>query len=264
MKRIIHLSDLHFGWNETKLVETLTQMVQEQKPHLTVVSGDFVEHAAKAEFEQAAEFVRLLPEPRLLVPGNHDLPFYNLALRPIVGLHYFRKYITADMSPFYMDDEIAVAGIDTARIWPIRNGSMSLVQEGEIERRLCKLPSDIVRVLVTHHPFDLPGEYKARYLVHHGERALKRLACCLDLLLAGHMHIGASGRVADRFQTPNGSLIFSQAGTAISKRYKGERNSFNCIEIERPEIRITKYTWDADESAYDAAPSGAATFRVDA
>jgi hypothetical protein len=48
--------------------------------------------------------------------------------------------------------------------------------------------------------------------------------------------------------------VFSQAGTAISKRYKGERNSFNVIEIDRPHLRVQKYTWEADQSAYEARP----------
>ena len=143
-------------------------------------------------------------------------------------------------------------GVDTARIWPIRGGSISAMQVRDVEQRLCHLPPHITRVLVTHHPFDLPAEFKGRYLVKKGEAALERLACCLDLLLAGHMHVGASGRVADRFKTPNGALVFSQAGTAISKRYKGERNSFNVIEVDGPRLRLQKYSWDADQSAYEA------------
>ncbi len=227
-------------------------MVTDARPDLTVVSGDFAEHAARAEFEQAREFLRGLPQPTLTVPGNHDLPFYNFPRRITQGLRLYREYITTEMVPFFQDDEIAVLGINTARLWPIRGGSINALQVREVERRLCDVAPYLTRILVTHHPFDLPQEFGARYLVKHGKSALGKLACCLDVLLAGHMHVGASGRVADRFQTPNGSLIFSQAGTAISKRYKGERNSFNVIEVDRPRVRIVKYTWDADQSAYEA------------
>lgn len=254
MRRIVHLSDLHFGWNEAGLVSTLLALVAKAQPDLTVISGDFVEHATRAEFQQARDFITKLPKPLLMTPGNHDLPFYNLPLRVIQGLKLYKQYITPDLTPFYQDDEIAVMGIDTARVLHIRGGSISSLQVRQIEQRLCPLPRHITRVLVTHHPFDLPPEFKGRYLVKQGEAALERLASCLDLLLAGHMHVGASGRVADRFKTPNGALVFSQAGTAISKRYKGERNSFNVIEIEGRRIRVQKYTWDADESAYEARP----------
>ncbi len=254
MRRIVHLSDLHFGWNETGLVTTLCNIVTGARPDLTVVSGDFVEHATRAEFEQAGSFIEGLPKPVLMVPGNHDLPFYNFPLRVMQRLSLYHEYITAEHTPFYQDDEIAVMGVDTARIWPIRGGSISSRQVRDVESRLCGLPANLTRVLVTHHPFDLPPEFKDRYLVKNGEAALGRVARCLDLLLAGHMHIGASGHVADRFDTSNGSLVFSQAGTAISKRYKGERNSFNVIEIDRPHLRVQKYTWEADQSAYEARP----------
>jgi len=252
VRRIVHLSDLHFGWNESGLVETLASLVARARPDLTVLSGDFVEHATRAEFQQAKNFIASLPKPVLMVPGNHDLPFYNLPLRLIQRLSLYREYITPDLAPFFQDDEIAVMGIDTSRIWHIRGGSISPRQVRHVEERLCRLPRRLTRVLVTHHPFDLPPEFKGRYLVRQGEAALDRLACCLDLLLAGHMHVGASGCVADRFKTANGALVFSQAGTAISKRYKGERNSFNVIEVERPHLRVRKFTWDADQSAYDA------------
>lgn len=260
MRRIVHLSDLHFGWNEATLVESLCKVVTSAKPDLTVVSGDFVEHATRPEFEQARSFIAGLPKPLLMVPGNHDLPFYNFPLRVLTGLRLYREYITSQMTPYFQDDEIAVMGVDTARTWPIRGGSISSAQIGLVEERLCHLPKHLTRVLVTHHPFDLPAAFKGKYLVQHGGKALNRLACCLDLLLAGHMHVGASGRVADRFRTPNGALVFSQAGTAISKRYKGERNSFNVIEVDSPHLRIRKYTWDADGSAYDAQAGEALDF----
>ena len=262
MRRIVHLSDFHFGWNETRLVSTLCDIVTRARPHLTVLSGDFTEHATRAEFEQASAFIEGLPKPVLMVPGNHDLPFYNLALRAVQRLSLYRKYITADLAPFYQDDEIAVMGVDTARIWPIRGGSISSRQVRDVERRLCHLPPHLTRILVTHHPFDLPPEFKGRYLVKHAGPTLERLACCLDLLLAGHMHVAGSGHVADRFRTSNGALVFSQAGTAISKRYKGERNSFNVIEIDSPQIRVQKYMWDADESAYEAKPEGEMDFAM--
>ncbi len=263
MRRIVHLSDFHFGWSESALAGVLNSTIVGLKPDLTVLSGDFVEHATRSEFEQAHKFVEAVPNPKIMVPGNHDLPFYNYVKRVTQGLSLYREFITKDMMPFYQDEEIAVMGLDTARIWPIRGGSISSLQMAEVEQKLCKLPAGIIRILVTHHPFDLPDEYSARFLVQHSATALKRLACCLDVLLAGHMHIGASGKVADRFETPNGSLIFSQAGTAISKRYKGERNSLNVIDIERPHIRVQKYSWDSSGSAF-AAGSDLQEYSVDA
>lgn len=250
MRRIVHLSDLHFGWNERQLVETLCSKISELKPDLTIVSGDFVEHATRGEFKQAQQFLHSLPHPLITVPGNHDMPFYNFPKRLIQGLTMYRTYVSNELTQCFKDDELAVIGVNTARRLAIRGGTIRQLQVQEIEEYLCDVPPSVTRILVTHHPFDLPAEFDSRYLLRHGEAALERLACCLDLLLAGHMHVGESGRVADRFVTPNGSLIFCQAGTAISKRYKGERNSFNLIETKGPEIRIRKFSWDANASIY--------------
>ena len=264
MRRIVHLSDFHFGWSESSLAKVLCTTIASLKPDLTVLSGDFVEHATRNEFEEARKFVSSVPDPKIMVPGNHDLPFYNYWRRVTQGLSLYREFITDDLMPFYRDEEIAVMGVDTARVWPIRGGSINATQIAQVEKRMCHLPADITRVLVTHHPFDLPEHFSSRYLLNRGEKALTKLGCCLDVLLAGHMHIGASGKVADRFETPNGALIFSQAGTAISKRYKGERNSLNVIEIERPSIRVQKYSWDSGGSAFAAVPSALQEYSVNA
>ena len=264
MRRIVHLSDFHFGWSEPALAQVLCSTIANLKPDLTVLSGDFVEHATRSEFEEARKFVREVPGPRIMVPGNHDLPFYNYYRRVTQRLSLYREFITDDLMPFYRDEEIAVMGLDTARVWPIRGGSINLTQVAEVEKRFRHMPSEITRILVTHHPFDLPEQYSSRMLVKRGDKALTRLACHLDVLLAGHMHIGASGKVADRFETPNGALIFAQAGTAISKRYKGERNSLNVIEIDRPNIRVQKYSWDSGGSAFAAVPSEMQEYTVNA
>jgi 3',5'-cyclic AMP phosphodiesterase CpdA len=264
MRRIVHLSDFHFGWSESALAKVLSSTIVNLKPDLTILSGDFVEHATRAEFEEARKFVQSVPGPKIMVPGNHDLPFYNYARRVTQRLSLYREFITEDMAPFYLDDEIAVMGLNTARVWPVRGGSINALQITEVESRLSSLPAGVTRVLVTHHPFDLPEGYSRRFLVKRGAEALQRLAGGLDLLLAGHMHIGASGCVADRFDTPNGSLVFAQAGTAISKRYKGERNSLNVIEVDRPRIRVQKYSWDSGGSAFAAVPSELQEYTMDA
>jgi len=264
MRRIVHLSDFHFGWSESALAKVLCSTITDLKPDLTVLSGDFVEHATRAEFEEARRFVQSVPGPKIMVPGNHDLPFYNYARRVTQRLSLYREFITEDMAPFYRDDEIAVMGLNTARVWPVRGGSINAQQITEVAARFSTLPAGITRLLVTHHPFNLPEGYSHRFLVKRGAKALQQLACSLDVLLAGHMHIGASGHVADRFDTPNGSLIFAQAGTAISKRYKGERNSLNVIEVDRPLVRVQKYSWDSGGSAFAAEPSDLQEYTMDA
>ena len=94
MRRIVHLSDFHFGWSEPALAQVLCSTIANLKPDLTVLSGDFVEHATRSEFEEARKFVREVPGPKIMVPGNHDLPFYNYYRRVTQRLSLYREFIT--------------------------------------------------------------------------------------------------------------------------------------------------------------------------
>ena len=53
MPRLIHLSDLHFGAHDQKLVEAVEARVDEEKPDLVVVSGDFTQRARTEQFKEA-------------------------------------------------------------------------------------------------------------------------------------------------------------------------------------------------------------------
>ena len=56
-----------------------------------------------------------LPKPQLVVPGNHDIPLYDVISRFFMPLRNYRKIITTDLRPVYQDDELLVIGINTAR-----------------------------------------------------------------------------------------------------------------------------------------------------
>ena len=128
MRVLIHLSDMHFGRIAPEVVEPLIDAVWAARPHVVVVSGDFVQHGTRAEFLAAGSFLRRLPEPRITVPGNHDLPFRNIFRRFKVGLDLYREHINPELEPFFLDQEIAILGINTARSRLLRGGSISKQQ----------------------------------------------------------------------------------------------------------------------------------------
>ena len=251
MRRIVHISDLHFGNNDAALLRPLREAIQEIQPHLVVVCGDLVEHATAEEFRQAREFLDSLPYAQLVVPGNHDLPFYNLWSRAVVGLARYRRAITAETQPRFDDGELTVIGANTSRLWPIRGGSLSSQQLESLAEEFRAAPQDRMRILVTHHPFDLPQQQDRRLIVGHARRAICRLAPFVDILLAGHIHVSSTGSTATRYKTSGYAIAFVQAGTAVSRRDKGERNSFNAITVETTEKRksatVETWTWKLDE-----------------
>jgi 3',5'-cyclic AMP phosphodiesterase CpdA len=209
------------------------------KPDVVTVSGDLTQRARPQEFTQAREFLDALPKPQIVVPGNHDVPMHNVYARFSQALTAYRNYVVDDLEPFYRDDEVAILGINTTRSLTIKGGRINEKQIARVEERFCDLSGDIFKVLVTHHPFDLPEHYGEPMLVGRAAKAMARFARCgIDVLLAGHLHVSHSGPTALRYSDDGYSSIFVQAGTACSTRGRGEPNSFNVIRLARASIEI--------------------------
>src|SRR2546421_2446886 len=115
MRTLVHLSDLHFGRVDERLVEPLIAAVTEIDPDLVAVSGDLTQRARSHQFIEARAFLDALPQPQIVVPGNHDIPMHNVYARFFQPLDKYRRYITNELQPFYADEEIAVVGLNTAR-----------------------------------------------------------------------------------------------------------------------------------------------------
>lgn len=214
MRTIVHLSDLHFGRIDYALIEPLVATIHEMRPSVVAVSGDLTQRARSWQFEEARRFLDRLPTPQLIVPGNHDVPLHNVFARFLRPLDKYRFYITPDLEPFYADSEIAIAGINTARSLTRKNGRINENQIGRVRERLCSLGDEVTKIVVTHHPFDLPEGIGENELVGRAAMAMAILAGCgADLLLAGHLHLSHTGHTAKRYKTAGHSALVVQAGT---------------------------------------------------
>ena len=115
MRKIVHISDIHFGRIDYGAVELVVEKIRELQPHLVVVSGDLTQRAKSRQFIEAKRFLDRLPQPQIVVPGNHDVPLYNVYDRFVNPLEKFKKYIISDLTPTYFDDEMAVVGVRSGR-----------------------------------------------------------------------------------------------------------------------------------------------------
>lgn len=249
MRTIVHLSDLHFDWIDESLLPELRQAVVDTAPDILAVSGDLTQNARRHEFIDAMEFLRDLPGIPIIVPGNHDMAFLNPWRRATQRLKLFRELVTSDPEPFYSDEEIAVLGLNTARVSHLRNGRIRSWQIKRLEERMAELPAEVLRVLVTHHPFDLPAVFSDREIVGGGREFIPRIVRIADLMLAGHMHVSHAGPTALRYDIGGEAAIFVQAGTALSTRTRAEVNSFQvirtapeAIEVQQHLLELGKYT----------------------
>ena len=125
MRRVVHISDLHFGRTDGQLVAALIRQTRELMPDLFVVSGDLTQRARTWQFQEARHFLDALDRPTIVVPGNHDVPLENLFDRFFRPFVKYSKYITEDLSPTFHDEELAVVGINTARSFTRASGRIN-------------------------------------------------------------------------------------------------------------------------------------------
>jgi 3',5'-cyclic AMP phosphodiesterase CpdA len=241
---LVHLSDLHFGRVSPSLLPPLRESIRETKPDLVVVSGDLTQRARPGQFREARAFLDTLPGEKLVVPGNHDVPLYDLYQRFFHPLRRYRRYFSPTVEPEYVDDEIAVLGVNTARSAVVKAGRINERQVARLRARLCSVDRRVTKIVVTHHPFDLPAPYGARHLVGRAAMAMAHFAHCgADVFLAGHFHASHAGDTALRYRIPGFAALVLQAGTATSTRRRGEANAFNVLRVEAGAVTVEQHAW---------------------
>ncbi len=252
MARIAHLSDIHFGANDPAIVAATEAWLNEARPDLIIFSGDFTQRARVAQFREASAYLdrlRVAGHALLTVPGNHDVPLYDVMRRFLAPLDRYKRFIHADLCPWFENDEIAVLGINTARSLTFKDGRINGDQMALLESRFAAVPAHKTRILVTHHPlFAMPigkgGELSEAVGRH--ERAVEAVCKAgVRIALAGHFH-HTYAEAARKMVERAGATLVIQAGTATSTRLRNdEPQSFNWIHTSSSdEIELQVIVWD--------------------
>jgi 3',5'-cyclic AMP phosphodiesterase CpdA len=152
-----------FGAAVPELVDALAACVAGINPHVVAVSGDLTQPARRGQFRRARAFLDALPGFHVVVPGNHDVPLYNVLARFGDPLRGFRGHITADRNPHFCDAEIAVVGANTTRSFTIKDGGLRPADVRLVSEWLAPAPAEAVRIVVCHHPFDPPSGRRGRW-----------------------------------------------------------------------------------------------------
>ena len=250
--RIAHLSDIHFGANDAKVVSATEAWLEQQQPDLVIVSGDFSQRARVSQFRDASAWLNRLRAAGhriLAVPGNHDIPLYDVARRFAAPLRRYKRYISNDLCPWFENDEVAVLGINTARSLTIKDGRINREQMAMIEERFSKVPPEKTRILVTHHPlFSMPigeGTELTEAVGRHEDAVAAVCRAGVHIALAGHFHRTYADAARKMVERAGGALVI-QAGTATSVRLRNnELQSFNWIHAHRwNDIELQVIAWD--------------------
>lgn len=267
MTRIAHISDLHFGREDELVVEGLLRALFDAGPDAIVVSGDLTQRAKKGQFRKARAFLDAMPKvPMVVIPGNHDVSTTNLYERVAHRMRRYNRYITEEMRPLLEAGDVAIAGINTVRVLSTKNGRINRRQVRETCERLASLGTGKVRIVVTHHPMDVPLDDVENSRVARADKAMAEFAGCgVDIFLSGHLHTSQTVSTSARYRIAGHNALVAQAGTAVSTRTRGEANSWNLLEIAalpEPKVTIRRMVWgdagfvEAGVERYEKAPDG--------
>lgn len=254
MARIAHLSDLHFGAHDPKVADATIAWMEERRPDLIILSGDFTQRARVIQFQQASAYINRLRAAgftTIAVPGNHDIPLYDVFRRFAAPLARYERYINNDLCPWFENDELAVLGINTARSFTIKDGKINRKQMAIIEDRFARVAPEKTRILVTHHPlFAMPiaeGNELSEAVGRHDDAVESVCRAGVHVALAGHFHRTYAEAAARMVENAGGALVI-QAGTATSTRFRNnELQSFNWLHVARhDDVELQVIAWDGE------------------
>lgn len=259
---LLHISDTHFGTEDQPVVEALRALAHEHKPDALVLSGDVTQRARRAQFAAAGEFCQSLGIPRrLTLPGNHDIPLYNVFARIAAPYAGYRAVFGNDLEPVLEIDDAVIVGVNTTRPRRHKDGEVSRRQIERVSQRLRTVPREKLRVVVTHQPACVMRPEDEENRLHGGHRAVKAWSeAGADLVLGGHIHLPYVSNVCAMVQGAERPMYCAQAGTALSMRVRhNSPNSVNLIRWQAPAAgaericRVERWDFDLADSRFELA-----------
>ncbi|TFL20170.1 metallophosphoesterase family protein [Jannaschia formosa] len=245
MRRILHVSDLHFGRDRPELLRPLIDTINQIAPDIVAISGDFTQRARLGQYRAARAFLSLLEPPHIAVPGNHDTPLDNLFVRMFRPWKRYRHYIDRELEPSWTDPEVAIIGVNTVNRFSWQRGRIGR----HTVRRVCDAFEDDagqrMHVAMLHHPLEHGPDVEKRLMRGAGDALRKLGKCGADIVLSGHLHTWHARPFADA-----SGVLFVQAGTGLSTRVRGEPNDFNLLTVEGRAVDVEQWTAAEGETVF--------------
>ena len=269
MPSLLQVSDPHFGTEQAPVLEALVALHGLLQPELVLLSGDITQRARPQQFDAARRFTLRLAGSRVLaIPGNHDLPLFNLAQRLFAPYAHHRRAFGDDLEPSFESPQLLLLGVNTTRAWRHTDGHVSRAQIERVARRLEQAGTAQLRVVAVHQPVAVTRASEAGNLLHGRERALQRWAQAgCDLVVGGHIHLPFVVALHERDARLARRMWAVQAGTAVSSRVRFDAgNSVNLIRygLQAPPRRCVVERWDYEPAAAAFALAATHELQLDA
>jgi 3',5'-cyclic AMP phosphodiesterase CpdA len=255
MSVLLQISDPHFGTEQQPVVQALVKLVSQQRPNLLVLSGDITQRARAAQFRAARAFMDRLGAPMVAVPGNHDIPLFDLwsrLRRP------YARHVTAfgeELEPVHSSPDLMVVCVNTTRPWRHKHGEVSAQQIDRVARLFEGATAGQLRVVVVHQPIAVTRAEDAPNLLRGHAAALQRWAGAgADIVMGGHIHLP----YVMALQGLARPMWVVQAGTAVSSRVRrGVPNSVNLLRwgaaSDAGRCRVEQWDFEATVGAFEIA-----------
>ncbi len=228
MMRLLQVSDPHFGTEQAPVVDALVRLARTTRPEVLLLSGDITQRATRAQFDAARAFVQRLQVPQVLaVPGNHDIPLWNLPLRLRRPYARYHAAFGPVLEPSLETESMLLLAVNTTRWWRHKNGQIDASQITRVAQRLAAARPEQRRLVMVHQPLVVTRPEDEKNLLRGHDEALRAWgAAGVDLILGGHIHLPYVRPL------PHGGWAV-QAGTAISRRVRpGAGHSVNLIHVD--------------------------------
>lgn len=245
--RLLHLSDPHFGAERPEVVEALVALAQAVRPDAVILSGDITQRARSAQFRAARACINRLGIAReLVIPGNHDIPLFDLYTRLLRPYVHHQHHFGAELEPVLDTPQALMIGVNTTRRWRHKDGDVSPAQIEYTAALLSQARPQQLRIVITHQPVHVYRQSDAHNLLHGHRAAIRRWSAAgADLVLGGHIHLPYVCALHDADPTLPRRLWCVQAGTAVSRRVRPEApNSVNLIDYDAQTLRCRVERWD--------------------
>ncbi len=227
MRVLLQISDPHFGTEKPPVVEALVALARQQRPDLVVLSGDITQRARPAQFRAARAFTDRLDAPVLALPGNHDIPLFDVWTRLCRPYARHVAAFGSELEPVHSVPGLMVVCVNTTRARRHKHGEVSGLQIERVANTLAGARAEQLRVVVVHHPVavtradDLPNRLRG-----HAAALQAWSAAGADIVMGGHIHLPYV-LALHGLARPMWAV---QAGTAVSSRVReGVPNSVNLL-----------------------------------
>jgi 3',5'-cyclic AMP phosphodiesterase CpdA len=255
--RILHLSDPHFGAADSGIARIFLKSAAAMKPDLVILSGDLSMRARRSELHAARHFVNELPQPTLVIPGNHDIPLINQPFdRFFRPFKRYQELIAPELEPELTHRGVHVVSLNSTRAFGLHTdwseGRLCQRQLTRMEQQFLGSPPGHFRILVLHHPL-LELQVAGRQVVKPLKELMESIENSrVDLVMCGHFH---RSQILAVGLTDQWRAVISQAPTVCSTRLQGEPQGFHEILLDAEVLRVTHHVFESGNFVPAGSPS---------